>query len=394
MANPVDADLLVFGRRGEAQKLALVVARSLPGAEVKGRGDAYEVRHTRTPSLLRIKPDLVVRIDRRPFKGSGAGKARGQVRDAIVKRMRGPGLDEVLRIIDEVSVAVSFVPADGRTLHPSDRLFSVALDVAARSDGFCLDLANGRLLSITGQVVGSTEQLLAEGGTPIDPSTPRVRARLVALVAVAVRALTEYDGRDVEEARSGIASWVRALSIGAEMEPQEEAVLTAEPGTVGDEQLIDGTWQIEGAAVLAWALGLLDAIPPFDEATDPTVLSAALHFPDGARTAQVLRSATRRNQGVVDDEAARHYALHWRLQRYLDDGSALDLESFSRSKQSGPLQFDDVALLGGDLAVRDRPIWEADRDTLEIAARATAERFRALCWLRRGGPWSAVELEP
>lgn len=389
-----DAELNVFGVRGEPNAIALAIARALPGAEVKRRRHSYRVSVTSKPGLLRPgRPDLVVEVDARRFGGRDADRERAEVRDDVVRTMRGPGLDTVLGMIPQLRLAVSFLPGD-RPVPPIDPIFQVAVDVASRTDGFVLDLYNGRLLSTTGQLWGSTDLLLADGATPVDPSLARMTGRLVALVAVAARALTEYDGLDVPEAREGINAWVRSVGASAELEYWEDGVLRRPAGGLDEADLAHGSWQIEGAVVMAWALDLVDDLPPHDQAVDPTLLSAVVRFPSADETRAVLRSARRRRQRSIDGEAQRHYSIYWRLLEFAANHEALDLESFSRGSPTGPLRFDEVPLLDGDLAVGDRPIADADPDQVDVALGIMAERLRALNWLRRGGTYSATTLEP
>lgn len=391
MSQPV---FTVFGRRGQPDTLALVVARSIPGAAVSRSRRAYRVTLPPDRPLFRkAEPELVVEFDPARFAGPGADHSREELREHLVRTIRGPGFDTVLGMIPDLRLAVAFRVAESaraaavRSLHP------VAIDVAGRTDGFVLDRANGRILSSTGLELGSTEQLLADS-TPLDPSTTRVGQRLVALVAASTRAFTEFDGRDLDAAFFGINKWVRNLEVSAELEPDEAEVLDQLPGRSPHDQLARHTWHIEGGAVLAWALTLLEELPPFDHPTDPALLTAAVGFPRPEETRAVLGRARRRPQAVVDAEAARYYSLSWRLREFLDNGQALDLEGFAREPQPGPLRFDRVPLIGGDLNVQGVPITEADPDAVDQAHTVCTERLLALNWLRRGGRYSATTLDP
>ena len=393
-----DATVRVFGRHGDPEAIARAVARELRGAEVKRRGHGYVVTATARRGLLRAgTPDVTIEIDGARFDGRDAERERGAVTDDVVRTMRGPGLGTALSMIPDLRIAVSMVrSARNGPVSPTDHLYTVAVDVAARTGGFVLDLHHGRLLSMTGELWASADGSVSGGrtGAPVDPSAARIGARLVALVGLAARALTEYDGQDVEEARDGIIEWTRSAGATDELEPFEEAILVRLPGGMDETEMAHGTWQIEGAAVLAWALNLVDTLPPHDEAVDPMTVSGLLGFPDAVRTRGVLWSSTRRHQAHVEAAAERQYALHWRLTEFAANGEALDLGALARDEPSGPLRFDQVPLLGGDLALRGRPIVEADADALDVAMAITAERLRAVNWLRRGGLYSAVELTP
>lgn len=388
--------LRVFGRRGDPGAVALIIARALQGSEVKQIGQTWRVTVGPRRTMFRpVKPDLVVDVDAGRFSGPDADGHRAILRDDVVRRMRGPGLDNALGMIPQVRLAVSFVPTEPHgSLGPSDRIFQVALDVASRTDGFVLNLGSGRLFSQTGQLWASTELLIEDGGTPLDPSMARIQGRLVGLVAVGARALTEYDGRDLEEARDGIVHWVRSVGMSAELEDFEEVTLLRPPAELEDAELAHATWQIEGAVILAWALRLLDHLPAPEEAVDPTLLSGVLRFPDAEKTKAVLRAATRRHQAMIEAEAERQYSIYWRLSKFAEDQQSLDLEAFTRNSPTGPVHFERVPLVDGDLSIGAVSISEADPQLVDVALSISAERLRAVNWLCMGGPYSSPELGP
>lgn len=388
--------LRVYGRRGDPDSIALIIARTLAGSEVKRTGDTWRVSvGSKRPLFRQVVPDLVVEVDGTRFAGSDGERRREALREDVVRRMRGPGLESALEMMHELRIVITFTPAEGAPpISTTDRLFQVALDIASRTDGFVLSPDRGRLFSQTGQVWASTEHLLADGGTPLDPSVARVGARLVSLVAVGARALTEYDGQDLDEAREGIIQWVHTVGMSHEMESSEEAVLLRPPGELDDADLAHATWQIEGAVVLAWALSLVDRLPPLEEAVDPALLTAVVRFPQADKTKAVLRTATRRHQVVIEAEAARLFSIHWRLHEWENDPKALDIESFAQRSTSGPLRFERVPLVRGDLSIGGVPIAEADPQLVDVAYSIASERLCAVNWLRRGGPYSATDLGP
>lgn len=352
-----DSPLQVYGLKGEPGRIALQVARSFPGATVERKGSKFRVTVGAKKGVFhRTPPALVVEIDTAAFDGDRATPARRQVWDDVVSSIRGPGLPRVLESIHHLQIAVSFVPGDPDDLRPTGPLASVALDVAARVDGFILDLHNGRLLSMMGEVLGSTDLLVADGGKPLDPSHVRIQGRLVALLAVAARTLTEYDGKDQEEAREGIARWITSIGMAAELEPHETTILRRPAGGVEESELAFGSWQIEGAAVLAWTLELFDELPPYDQAVDPTVLSGILCFPDPENTRAVLARSGWLPRATVEAEADRHATIYRRL---------CELAA-ARS---------------------------ADTDGVEVSLNITSERLRAFRWLLRGGLYSTTQLD-
>ncbi|MFK7939897.1 MAG: DUF4272 domain-containing protein [Roseovarius sp.] len=124
--------------------------------------------------------------------------------------------------------------------------------------------------------------------------------------------------------------------------PRELAFITARQ--VDDQTRADMTWRYESVAVLLWALGFLDELPPPDTIIDASVLGNIFSElgPDGLRGQARLRPQTqildaadlayRMNWAAVDarvsNEATpkglhpgityeRHYALNW-LYGYAD----------------------------------------------------------------------------
>lgn len=224
------------------------------------------------------------------------------------------------------------------------------------------------------------------------PPLDRVVARLLVLVAVSARALTEEDGRHLEEAREGIDAWCGALGIGGEVEEHERALLRAEPGTIDRQALVDGSWGAEAAAVLAWALGLLD-LPAPDEPVAPGALYDAVGFPRSADTIAVLAGVALRSP---EELAARHgllVAIHWRLRQLGLDGAPLDLAAFARTAWFGPLEVDPATLAAdGDLSVGGRTLVAAEPEAVRLATSIALERHRAIGWLLVGGRYSDTDV--
>lgn len=213
-----------------------------------------------------------------------------------------------------------------------------------------------------------------------DVPPARLGDRLVVLLALAARAHAEYVGQGAVEARDDIVAWVLAAGAAEEVDPDERAMLLAAPGSLNAAALADASWQVEAAAVLAWALGLLDGLPPFDRATDPAILGEALGFPDGARTRAVLGAARSRGQEAIDHEAERYAAVGRRL-----------LAATGEAGDGAGLPPPPAALAASSIAVAGRPIAEADPAAVEVALEITATRLRALRWLDAGGPYPSID---
>lgn len=155
-----------------------------------------------------------------------------------------------------------------------------------------------------------------------------VTQRAIALAIVAVKGET----RDHELGQALIVQF----DAGDFFTPAERAfMMNAAPS---DQDYVDFTWRYEGAAVMLWALGVLDRLPRPDRIADVPGIAAILRDlgTDGLRKAARLRPQSelldaadliyRTNWAVVDarlnnrDAPAgldasvvyeRHYALNW-----------------------------------------------------------------------------------
>lgn len=103
------------------------------------------------------------------------------------------------------------------------------------------------------------------------PTGARVVQRALVLAAMSERAMMEVDG-DLK-AIPALQAWAQCLS--EELEPAEQTVLMAAPGSLSRQQLLQSSWLIEGAAALAWAVGLGELLP-YDTMCKPSVVKTQL----------------------------------------------------------------------------------------------------------------------
>ena len=242
------------------------------------------------------------------------------------------------------------------------------------------------------QLSGRTGRVTSRGVPAIGPSPDRIGSRLVALVAVAERASLEYRNARAREERDRVLTWVDGAGAGDELENGEQAILRWPPGTLDASTAAEASWQIEGAAVMAWALGLLDDLPWYDRAMDPAVLSAILGFPDAERTRSVLRSVAARRPTAIDAEAARYQGTYWQLREIATALQTRALEPWSPPVLSRPGNSPTGPSTGRDLVVAGTPAVDADPEAVDLALGITGERLRALNWLASGGRYSEVRV--
>ena len=225
-----------------------------------------------------------------------------------------------------------------------------------------------------------------EGDEPeVQPPTPhRVARRALALAAVAGRALLEQEDPSdagVEEVRQSINAWVDAVGLRDELEPDEEALLRQELGEPEEQAAIDGCWRLEGLSVLAWALGTFE-LPRHDQTIEPPALLRSVHFLDAPAAKAMIVDATLRPRDELGAMAAKLLAVHWRLRQFRVDGGQPIADWPSHAKNAWfPLNLADVPLKGGDLAIGDAAIADADDGLLQLASSIAQERHQAINWL-------------
>jgi hypothetical protein len=121
------------------------------------------------------------------------------------------------------------------------------------------------------------------------PSADEVADRALVLYAFVRRAAIEYAlgefGHDpqrhsqAEAARAETDRWLERESLADALTDVERSLFAAASGSWPEEAVTDGMWRTESLAVLLWAIGALDALPPFGEEADRAALDAAVTAP-------------------------------------------------------------------------------------------------------------------
>ncbi len=174
--------------------------------------------------------------------------------------------------------------------------------------------------------------------------------------------------------------------------------------TITEDQQIDASWWIEGAAMLAWALGMLDELPSFDVQVEHELLG---RIPNPAALADFRASAKLRP--VEELEAARSAAELWnwrsRTRELAEGGFTMPDEM----KKPGLGSLDDVVrvtaahalqegtirrAIDGDFAAREKPYKALTADEWSEVRSIALERHRALNWLCGHAPDNAWEQTP
>ena len=133
-------------------------------------------------------------------------------------------------------------------------------------------------------------------------STDDIAGRAMALLAVAVHAESVRNGETLD-----VATWHERLPAAFEhLSPKEYAFLHA---TAPDKnQALQLGWRYESLALIAWALGVLPALPYPDQICDVSGLCASLL---AVASPDWLWLARRRAASAILEALDLHYRLHW-----------------------------------------------------------------------------------
>jgi hypothetical protein len=229
-------------------------------------------------------------------------------------------------------------------------------------------------------------------------------ARAIVVSAVCRRAHLELAPGDLgpddpEGERFDLAAWVVEEGLDPTLTPAEQRLLKTRTGKLPADDVIAASWQIEGVAALAWAMGLLDEIPRYDEPVDPAALLSQLPSP-WSSTRPLRSSAGLRPESAIARERERAELWQWRAenagegtgsdQREVRELRTLVREVAEEAHVAGLID----PPVGHDFPVRGRPYRDQSTDTLETLAIIAAERLRALNWLCGfGADWESVPLD-
>lgn len=183
----------------------------------------------------------------------------------------------------------------------------------------------------------------------------------------------------IEDVRRRILSWVVGKGLAAELEDAERAVLDAPAGSLDQKVAIKYSWRIEGAAVLAWAIGLYE-LPAYDMPADPDLLTKNLAIA-GDGISDLISSAQLRDYEQLLVFANQMFSLHWRLVNFRLHPQKMDFATFAREAWFGPLDISTLRLVDNDLALGEAEIAGASQEMFDLCSDIGMERHRAANWL-------------
>lgn len=216
---------------------------------------------------------------------------------------------------------------------------------------------------------------------PVPPDPLRVARRAMVLSAMVCRGNSDDDpsNPDATALWERLKAWVERLGLDAEMEPAEKRTLYAPLGSLDEKRRVRATWEAEGIAIMAWALGRF-ALPRHDEEVNPYELTDSLWFLNN-EAIEILRSPQLRSAEELHACREMLYAIHCRVREYLRVGSARSIAHWIEPDWLRVLGIESPLGPREDLLIGGAEIAEADRKKVQRCEWAVCERHRAIVWL-------------
>ena len=198
--------------------------------------------------------------------------------------------------------------------------------------------------------------------------------------------------KQAETLRNGFWGQLRQAGLWQYLSPHEKSLAQATTATMTKRQQLDASWRVEAAQILLWALGMMPALPTYDELANHDILK---QIPSDEATA-FSTSARLRAQPEID--AARSAAELWnwrsRTRELIERGDVFP--SDARMKAAGFGSYDDVirvtarkaaqdgtipSCIDGDFTACGKAYRDLTADEWAQTRSITNERHFALNWL-------------
>jgi hypothetical protein len=229
-----------------------------------------------------------------------------------------------------------------------------------------------------------------------------VAARIIVLGTLLRRLTLEHvegseDSDAVEEAYDLLA-WLSEQGLDAALTPRESDLLAAPVGSLDPGEVTETSWQSEGLAAIAWAVGIADRLDPPD-GSDVADLLQQLPMPWDATASFVARA----NLAPETDIARARESMdlfHWRVSvealRRL--ASREDRQQYDAAIREAAAEAAIAGLIAatpeGDFAIAGQSVSSLSADEIDRMIAISGERLRALNWLCGfGTSWDDVPLE-
>lgn len=219
---------------------------------------------------------------------------------------------------------------------------------------------------------------------------PEYRVQEAQLVARRALALSAYCCRgyidkgkgnaDAESLRERLIQWLARFDLMGQLGPAESEAVRAPLGSLRPGLATRITWEVEGLAVLAWALGR-GACPEHDGEVDPYATTDSVGLlADDADTA-IVTAKLRGNEELLAYRELM-YAVHCRVRDFQRNGSRKDFACWIEPKWLDLLHIDTTRVIADDdLGFGGQPIGSLSADKVARYEWSIAEQHRASIWL-------------
>lgn len=391
------APVNIFSQHCKPQEVQEMLRQLLPEAVIQtdAEGGWTAAKGTWKRGWLKSSLHLEVRHDPDYYLGGDWNKQIAGMAGYFSRFPSAKKRPEVFGYLPGLTFAVSFMLSPGavaddprqEVIHKIARL----LDGVIFLPGLLLDADGHVLISAEGEPdpearlpahepkAGLTLESDEDNKTPPPqtgepPAEARVVSRLVLMGALTSRGIMERDA-GAEAQRQKMVEGLRGSHAWQEGEPAETAELEAPVGTLAEKSAWRLPWQAEGAAVLAWALGLME-LPPYDAEVDVDALAQVISTLESGTCRPELRPLDE-----LDALSFQMLAIHWRLRQFQVEPKALDFVDYAPRAWCGPMDLSLARLAGRDLEVRGVPLSEASEAAWKTTAGIMEERRMAIHWL-------------
>lgn len=175
----------------------------------------------------------------------------------------------------------------------------------------------------------------------------------------------------------------------AAFSPRERELVARPAGQWDAQDAVDATWRGEALGTLAWALGAVAELPPYDRPFDHVGLARELDLADARlREPEELERARstarlwhwRARTALLQEQGTLELPERWRSYDQLVAAAAM------RGYEEGLLP----APLRGDFPALGKIYRHLDEEQRALLHSIAAERHYALEWLLGGADWDAV----
>lgn len=209
-----------------------------------------------------------------------------------------------------------------------------------------------------------------------------VAKRALALAAYSCRGYLE-SGQGNPEAQSvqnRMIGWVAQLNLTEQLGNFEWQAIHAPLGSLPTGLASEMTWEVEGLAVLIWALQR-GKIPEYDSQLDPYEVTDSVYFL-GDDAAEIISHAQLRQPEELFAYREWMYAVHCRVRDFLRHGVRKNFKSWIDLRWLEILHLDPTSVMvAGDLGFHGKAIDHVELDQLQGYESGIREQHRASVWL-------------